>query len=394
MDSFSDVYGKPWSEGEYIVALNAFSKHGEGPCHESAPFVQRLSRLLRRTPDSIVMRLANFDALRTAADAQPKGLMHVGPAGRKVFHEWHKEAGLEKCAAAFERQIEQERATSLFAPESVTPIFLGRYRIDEEWRRGGFATIYTCCRQEDGARCALKVLRTDTSIDEDSVARFRREIRLLKQVIHPNLIRIFEDNLDSSPTHPGYVMEFATYSLGEYIDGTAAKTNLFGTSVSRPALDGPTAAAVFQDVASAVSALHTHQPAILHRDINPNNVLWVEGRGWMLSDFGLAAFMSRSPATSTFKTNTGPGIGTGHYTAPEQWRDLRSASVCSDVYSLGVLLWELFSSETGFRTDHLGLASWVESVVRKAVSYKPEDRYQSVGELVIAFENARRGFLR
>ncbi len=125
-------------------------------------------------------------------------------------------------------------------------------------------------------------------------------------------------------------MDLAEYSLTEFL----AQKGLTGPDQppKRPSLLPTQAAEIFGAVCEGAGALHANTPRIVHRDINPNNVLFVQGKGWALSDFGLAKYLGSPPVVTTFATVTGPGIGTGHYTAPEQWKDLRAAEVSADIY--------------------------------------------------------------
>lgn len=198
---------------------------------------------------------------------------------------------------------------------------------------------------------------------------------------------VYEDSLESEPHEPAYVMDLAEYSLSEYV----AQRAMTGPDEppKRPCLAPTEAARIFQAVCEAVAALHANTPRIIHRDINPNNILLVDDKGWVLGDFGLAKYLGTPPAITTFATMTGPGIGTGHYTAPEQWKNMRAADVSADIYSLGVLLWELHTATTAFLRDCLDVPSWIEPVVKRALAVDPSERFVDVPSMLAALDHAR-----
>ncbi len=112
----------------------------------------------------------------------------------------------------------------------------------------------------------------------------------------------------------------------------------------------------------------------------------------MLADFGLAKFLSTAPISTSFRTSTGPGPGTQWFTAPEQYRRFLDADERADIYSLGVLIWELYSAFTPPLDRHdTGLSRRLQPMVLKATERNPADRFASVTELRAAFCDAVEG---
>ena len=128
-------------------------------------------------------------------------------------------------------------------------------------------------------------------------------------------------------------MDLASHSLTSFVEETAKASG----RNERPAVTGEAAALIVLAACDAVAVLHGNKPRLIHRDINPNNLLLRQGT-WMLADFGLAKFLSTAPISTLFRTSTGPGPGTQWFTAPEQYRRFLDADERADIYSLGVLI--------------------------------------------------------
>jgi serine/threonine protein kinase len=174
-------------------------------------------------------------------------------------------------------------------------------------------------------------------------------------------------------------MELAEYDLSKYIH---QESEIEEGRTARPILDETEAKEILLSMMSAVQSLHEASPPILHRDINPTNILRLFDGRWVLADFSLAKFMHLPPLSTSFVSGSRQGMGTAHYTAPEQYTSLRETDVRTDIYSLGWLIWELFSKEGPFpRQEPSGLPERLEKVFLKSTEYAKEARYQSVGEM-------------
>ncbi|MEW8692903.1 MAG: serine/threonine-protein kinase [Candidatus Thiodiazotropha endolucinida] len=378
MSTASEIYGKMWSEKEYIIVLQSYYQYKESPQHADTPFIRELSDLLGRTPHSILYRLQNFTSIDpSVVDPKRKGKAHITEFGRRIFKKWSDNREiLKETANAFLRDEKLKLEPDLFNPNPIRiPITFNNYELLDEIGKGNFGIVCSCLNTKTDKVYALKVIDSSKIYDKDCVSRFSREIKALKSVEHPNIIQIHEDNLDTQRDYPGFVMDLADTDLSSFL-GDSKNSN---KTSQRPLLDTNTAKNILMSILNAVQTLHESSPPIIHRDINPNNILRKFDGEWALADFSLAKFLPPSPTSTTFATKTHIGMGTGHYTAPEQYTSLKDADVSSDIYSLGWLMWELFSSEGPFpRTDPSGLPKSLEDIFLKAVSYKKKDRYSSV----------------
>ena len=218
---------------------------------------------------------------------------------------------------------------------------IGRYRILEEVGRGGMGAVFSAVR-DDGEfdqRVALKVIKSGLSTDT-IVRRFRHERQILASLEHPNIARLLDGGM-SDDGLPFYVMEFIE---GEPID-EYCRARLLGV---RERLE------LFRQVCAAVS--YAHRRLIVHRDLKPSNILVAgEGRAKLL-DFGIAKVLSQGDSAAQ-STATQLGLMTPDYASPEQFRG-ETVTTATDVYSLGVVLYELLTDTlpydlTGLRLDQM-----------------------------------------
>jgi serine/threonine-protein kinase len=194
---------------------------------------------------------------------------------------------------------------------------LGKYRVEAQISEGGMGAIYRAVEVETGQVVALKVLRRVLATDRAFLQRFRREVRALQQVQHPNVIRIHDVGSEGDVHY--YAMEHLPQSLADLL--RAGRTEL------RRALQ------IASQVARGLEAVHA--AGIVHRDVKPNNILLdPEGRA-KVTDFGIARL-----GDATRMTQTGLIVGTPYYMAPEQVDDAE-VDARADIYSLGVVLYEM-----------------------------------------------------
>ena len=208
-------------------------------------------------------------------------------------------------------------------------VIAGRYELVSLLGRGGVGAVYRAFDRVLRVEVAIKVLQADLRHDPQELERFKREVNTAREVTHPNVIRIHD---------LGMAKNEAYISMEILSGGTLASRLEAGlVRVGEAAEIG---AAVAEGLQAA------HERGIIHRDIKPENVLFDARTGRpKISDFGLARFASASSRTVGFS-------GTPYYMSPEQC-DGREASVRSDLYSLGVLLFELFTGRLPFLSDSL-----------------------------------------
>jgi serine/threonine protein kinase len=382
--TLGDLYGRPWSEREYILVLDLYLNFRNQPRQPNDKMIQGLAVIMGRTPAAICMRLENFASVDPENSQVRRGLGHISPVCRRVFEEWAvKPEHLRSCAEAFRRDAEHAWSSrTLFEPDPVAiPRAFGKYELLDHIGQGTFGSVYSCMDAETGEEAALKIIHSDRIHDKEALHRFYREIRALKYMSHPNVIRLREDNLDVEKNFPGFLMDLAEINLTEYAN------ECFGSRPERPPVKTVEAVDIVRSISQACVALHTHMPRIIHRDINPNNILRLVSGHWVLADFGLAKFVGAAQVTTSFATRTQRGWGTAYYAAPEQYRDFKRTDERTDVYALGVLLWEVFTSawpppERG----RDGLPGELSGIFLKATERDIDLRYRTAQEFLEAIE--------
>ena len=264
---------------------------------------------------------------------------------------------------------------------------LGHYRILSLLGRGGMADVYRAEDERLGRVVALKALPPEFARDPELVERFRREVRAAARLNHPNIVTVFE--FGQGEGQHFYTMEMLTGG------------DLKGRIRAHPGGMPPTEAG---EVAVAIARAldYAHRRGFVHRDVKPENILFGEDGTPQLTDFGIARAMSER----TRMTKTGMSIGSPHYMSPEQARG-ELVDGRSDVYSLGVVLYEMLSGRLPFDSadtfevglSHLKdpvpqlpgeLAAW-QPVVERLMAKAPEDRYGSAAEVaeLLSSEEAR-----
>lgn len=224
---------------------------------------------------------------------------------------------------------------------------------------GGFGEVWLCTRQEDGGVFAKKKLLDGE--DDDGIARFQREVRLLSRLDHPNIVKVVGFHLQKSPFW--YVMPRYGHTLFREI----------------PSISGDTQRIVpiFSAVLSGME--YAHSEGVIHRDLKPENILMNHDDDVVVTDFGLGRKLD---SDSTRHTITGFGMGTILYMAPEQMTNAKNADARSDIYSLGRILLEMFIGRLASPvTDTSSLDVGIAHVIEKCTKPDPNRRYQTIAEL-------------
>jgi serine/threonine-protein kinase len=260
----------------------------------------------------------------------------------------------------------------------------GRYEVLRPVGKGGMGRVYKARDKALEEDVAIKVLRQELVRDPEMARRFKSEIKLARKVSHPNVCRIHDYGEDQG----------LLFISMEFIDGPGLKQRL----ATAPTVDE--AFEIVLQIARGLQAVHAH--GIIHRDFKASNIM-VDSRGVVkLMDFGIA---KDALADTTGFTREGQVIGTPEYMSPEQAGG-RKVDFRSDIYSMGCVVFEIFSGEAPFkgssplatlykhareelRLDHPALPASLKPVLAKALAKDPEQRYSTVAELVEALEQAR-----
>lgn len=261
---------------------------------------------------------------------------------------------------------------------------LGGYRLTQLIGRGGMGEVYEAIQESLNRRVAVKVLPPHLEADPAFVKRFNRESGALAQLSHPHIVGIYDRG--HSDGHYFFVLEYV-----DGADGKPAATLQDRLRVGVPLAVGE-CSHLIQQVAEALA--YAHCKGVIHRDIKPSNVL-LDARGnARLADFGIAHIAGGDGAQGVGLTMTGEVLGTAGYVAPEQRDGKKGVDGRADIYSCGVLLYQMLTGglpEGVFElpseaVPELGNA-W-DAVVEKALQRNPDRRYQTMGEFLNAICSA------
>jgi serine/threonine-protein kinase len=271
----------------------------------------------------------------------------------------------------------------------VGELIAGRYELEELVGKGGMSTVYRAKDQLLERTVAIKLLHEHYSRDDDYVERFRREARAAAQLSHPNIVTVIDRGEDGG-------RQFIVF---EYVDGQ----NLKQLVESKGRLPVRTALELGIEIGSALA--FAHENGLVHRDVKPQNVLLGNG-DVKVTDFGIA----RSADVQHGLTETGTVLGTSDYIAPEQASG-QPVSALSDVYSLGVVIYELLAGEPPFSGDNFLAVAMrhvndpvpsvvavrpdvplrLDAALRRAMAKDPDDRFESMADFVAELESVVDG---
>lgn len=265
---------------------------------------------------------------------------------------------------------------------------LANFRVERLIGQGGMAVVYYGWDVRLQRPVAIKVMDRRYRSNPSHAARFTKEAQMMAQWRHENLIQIY---------YAGEKQGFSYYVM-EYVDGDDLATILSAYAAEKARMPDDDLLRIGGAVASALD--YAHKRGVIHRDVKPSNILIAKDGRVLLGDFGMALEVSDSSMGNVF--------GTPHYISPEQARRSADAVPQSDLYSLGVILYEAFtgvvpfddSSPASVALQHItqdppppskfnpAISPAVEEALFKALEKKPRDRYQSGAEMMSALERA------
>lgn len=260
----------------------------------------------------------------------------------------------------------------------INKIICNRYKILDHLGTGGMATVWLGYDTILDRQVAIKTFKIDAN-DEDAVKRFNREAKAVTSLSHPNIVSIYDVENEG---------EFY-YLILEYVEGMTLKDYM----IKNPRIPIETIVHIAKQIAAGLS--HAHQNSIIHRDIKPQNILMNENLTCKITDFGIA----RAYGDTTL-TQTNQMLGTVYYLSPEQARG-NVATAQSDIYSLGILIFEMITGQIPFKGEsavaialkHLqeelpdidkyrdNVPQSVKNIVLHATMKNPNERYISSKEL-------------
>lgn len=267
---------------------------------------------------------------------------------------------------------------------------IGNYEIVSELGRGGMGVVYKAREESLQRFVAIKMLGNQL-VDNESVAlRFMREARAVADLNHPNLVQVFR--VDRHEDQPYFVME--------YVEGESLKCLIQRENKMQPLR----ALQILKEVAAGLAA--AHDKGVIHRDIKPENIMLTKYGGVKVVDFGIA----RVEEPGTRLTTTGIGLGTPSYLSPEVCLS-QDVDQRSDIFSLGVVLFEMLTGDTPFKSDspfelmtkvvearmpdikalNPNVDDGAKQILAKMIAKRPKLRYQNCNELISDIEDYRSG---
>ena len=254
-----------------------------------------------------------------------------------------------------------------------------RYEIIRSIGEGGMANVYLGYDTILDRNVAIKVLRGDLSNDEKFVRRFQREALSASSLAHPNIVEMYDVGED----------EGTYYIVMEYVEGKTLKQLLKkrGTLTLSEAID------IMSQLTDGMA--HAHDSYIIHRDLKPQNIMIKDDGQIKITDFGIAMALN-----ATQLTQTNSVMGSVHYLPPEQASG-KGSTIKSDIYSMGIIFYELLSGSLPFRGDNAveialkhmrdplpslraensAIPQSIENIIKKATAKNPKNRYESAREM-------------
>jgi len=275
----------------------------------------------------------------------------------------------------------------------VTDETIGNYKVLQQLGEGGMGVVCLAQHPVIGRKVAIKLLHPVLSTHPDVVTRFFNEARAIHMIGHENVVEI----LDFGQTNGGQ-----PYFIMEFLEGEA-----LSEPIARGPMDPDKVALIADQMCRALSAVHAK--GIVHRDLKPQNVQLVTKADGSLQvkllDFGVAKILASPDGVKSAKTRTGSLMGTPLYMSPEQCKGARAVDYRADIYSLGVMLFEMLAGRPPFTAEGIGelftlhmfqrapllrdiapnVPPHMAAAVMRSLAKEPQDRFQSMEEFRAAF---------
>ncbi len=264
---------------------------------------------------------------------------------------------------------------------------VGSYKITEKLGHGGMATVYKAYHARLDRHVAIKVLHPVYKDDHTFLKRFTREAQVVARLEHGNIVPVYD--FAEHDGHPYLVMR--------YVEGETLKERLNQGMLSRQEI-----IRVAQGIADGLD--YAHAKGVLHRDIKPSNILLTKGGGVYIADFGLARMTQAGESTMSQDMI----MGTPQYISPEQAKGVQELDGRTDVYSFGVIVYEMVTGRVPFQSDtsysiihsqifdpppppttlNAAISPQMEAVLLRVLSKEPDARYKTAGAFVTACKQA------
>jgi serine/threonine protein kinase len=246
------------------------------------------------------------------------------------------------------------------------PKQIGPYPIESLLEEGGMSVLYLGINPETHEPLAIKVLKKEFLSNKELVQRFLQESEIIALTNHPNIVKLYGQGN----------WEEGLYIAMEFIKGISLRQMILQNSLTlKRSLE------ICLQISYALFHLHAH--GVIHRDLKPENILLTESGGVKVIDFGIAQLQEGSSEEASNKL-----MGTPVYMSPEQKKDASSITYSSDIYSLGIITYELILGKLSHGVIHLSLLPvHLQKILKKALTQDPNDRYKDIVDFINDLSN-------
>lgn len=272
----------------------------------------------------------------------------------------------------FYHQVTLPQFTTDVDANQEMPARVGPYQIDSVLHKGSMSILYVANHLETKVLATVKVLSPKLLSHKSIVEQFIKEAKIIQIADHPNIIQLY----DQGEWENGF------YIATEFIQGVSLKQFITKNSLSLKR-------AIEILLQAAQALLHLHAHGIIHRDLKPENILITESGQVKVIDFGIARLQESLPSEKQF---AGMVIGTPNYMSPEQKKDPSEVSFNTDIFSLGIIAYELILGRLSYGTVQLEmLPKPLRPIITKALEKNPKNRYQDVVDLIRDLSTYNKG---